>query len=73
MKMSREDILQCLMDSGCDEITAGKVMNKLEDEDTKGAMKLLGSQRKDLLDGVHEKQKCIDCLDYLTWQMKKSW
>jgi hypothetical protein len=69
--MPVEDILQCLADSGCDKAAAAKFMDSLKAEDRNGAMKILEDHRKYLLDTLHGKQKCIDCLDYLIWQIKK--
>ena len=34
-------------------------------------IKMLNRQRNQLLDEIHERQVCIDCLDYLQYQMKK--
>ena len=70
LEMTREDIMQCLYDSRCDEATSRQIMEKLQSEDQRGALKILACHRKELMDNVHEKQKCVDCLDYLAWQMK---
>ena len=32
-------------------------------------LRLLGTQKRALLKTVHESQKCIDCLDYLVYQI----
>lgn len=69
--MTKEDILQCLVDSGCGKESSGKIMRLLEENNAQGAMRLLKVQRRELLDNLHEQQKYIDCLDFLTYQMNK--
>ncbi len=32
---------------------------------------MLAAHRKELLDEVHAKERCISCLDYLVFMMKK--
>ncbi len=34
-------------------------------------LRLLGTQKRALLKTVHESQKCIDCLDYLVYQIER--
>ena len=36
------------------------------------ALKRLAAHRRALLDSLHKEQACIDCLDYLIYQIRKS-
>ena len=69
--MEKEDILQCLTDARCTDKAAEKIMGLLEKDNPKAAMQLMQTQRRALLDQLHDQQKCIDCLDYLTYQMNQ--
>lgn len=68
---SEEAIVQNLEDAGCgfDVITA--FINDMKSGNKSDGLKLLAKHRRLLLDHLHEKQKQIDCLDYLVYQMEK--
>lgn len=66
---SDDAIIQNLKDAGCDMETIEKFMSDLQKEDEKSGLKRLNAHRKKLLDSLHKEQKCIDCLDYLIYQM----
>ncbi len=40
-------------------------------KDLEGECKCIAKKRKKLLDKVHKNEKCISCLDYLTYQIEK--
>lgn len=67
---SIEAIIQNLKDAGCDSDTIEKFMADLQKGKEANSLKLLAVHRKNLLDSLHREQKCIDCLDYLVYQMK---
>lgn len=69
---STESIIQNLEDAGCDCETIEKFMADLQKGKKESSLKRLAAHRKDLLNAMHQKQKCIDCLDYLVYQMKKA-
>lgn len=68
---SSESIIQNLKDAGCDSETIEKFMTDLQKGNEANNLKRLAAHRKKLLDSLHREQKCIDCLDYLVYQMKK--
>ena len=69
---SEQDVVQNLRDAGCSEETIEKFITELKSGREKDGLKRLAAHRKDLLDALHKEQKCIDCLDYLVYQMKKA-
>ncbi len=69
---SREAIIQNLKDAGCDSETIEKFMADLQKGKEANGLKRLAAHRKNLLDSLHREQKCIDCLDYLVYQMKEA-
>ena len=68
---SSESIIQNLKDAGCDSETIEKFMADLQKGKEENSLKRLAVHRKNLLDSLHREQKCIDCLDYLVFQMRK--
>ena len=69
---SSESIIQNLKDAGCDSETIENFMADLQKGKRANGLKRLAVHRKNLLDSLHREQKCIDCLDYLVYQMKKA-
>lgn len=69
---SSESIIQNLKDAGCDSETIKNFMEDLQKGKEASGLKRLAAHRKNLLDSLHREQKCIDCLDYLVYQMKKA-
>ena len=67
-----EAIIQNLKDAGCDSDTIEKFMADLQKGKEANGLKRLAAHRKNLLDSLHREQKCIDCLDYLVYQMKEA-
>ncbi len=67
---SDDAIIQNLKDAGCDMETIENFMSDLQKGDEKSSLKCLNIHRKKLLDSLHKEQKCIDCLDYLVYQMR---
>lgn len=69
---STEAIIQNLKDAGCDYETIENFMADLQKGKEANGLKRLAAHRKNLLDSLHREQKCIDCLDYLVYQMKEA-
>lgn len=59
---------QNLIDAGCDEKTIERFFDCVTMEEQ---LRILGVQRKQLLDNYHNDAKKLDCLDYLVNQLKK--
>lgn len=68
---SSESMIQNLKDAGCDSKTIENFMADLQKGKRANGLKRLAVHRKNLLDSLHREQKCIDCLDYLVYQMKE--
>ena len=64
-----ENIRQNLIDAGCDDEFIEKFAYCICDE--KQCEKMLAAHRRELLNEVHVKERCISCLDYLVFMMKK--
>lgn len=63
---------QALTDAGCSEQLKELCCECYEEHDGKRLEKLLAEHRKALLDNVHKGEAQIDCLDYLTYTLKKN-
>ena len=64
-------IRQNLKDAGCNESQIEEFMEYAGKREMDSGLKLLRQQRNHLLDGLHEKQRMIECLDYLVYQIEK--
>lgn len=64
-------LMQELKEAGLGKQTACAVMEKLESGDMESAMALLDAHREKLLTRFHKSQECIDCVDYLVYQLQK--
>ena len=62
---------QALTDAGCGDALKARCCKCYEDGDWNTLSRLLQNQKNALLDKVHEGQKQIDCIDYLTYSLKK--
>lgn len=62
---------QALSDAGCGDALMSRCCECYEQGEYKELEQLLKTQRAALLEKVHEGQKQIDCLDYLTYSLKK--
>lgn len=64
-----EEIRENLKDAGCTDQETECIVNCLSDNDTLQAQKLIETCRKKCLDSIHENQKNIDRLDYLSYTL----
>lgn len=64
--------LQNLIDAGCDADLIKRFIDLNQEGKRKEQLTLLSEHRGILLNKIHESQKCVDCLDYLLYQIKKS-
>ena len=69
---SREAVIQNLKDAGCTPEMMECIMAHLDEDDMGELLKLLEQHRSCLLSTVHEREKQIDCLDYLVYQIKRN-
>ena len=69
--MNRDELIQNLRDAGCGEETVISFLGFIENGECAKAQKLLTRHRKELLDGIHEGERKIGCLDYLVFQMNR--
>lgn len=69
---SRQAVIQNLQDAGCTQKMVQHIMTQLEEDDFEELSKLLEQHRSCLLNLIHDKEKQIDCLDYLVYQIKRN-
>lgn len=70
--MKEEQLVEGLHQLGCNQ----ELITDLIDLNTKGQtaeqLRLLAGKKKELLQTLHDSQKKIDCLDYLTFHVKEN-
>lgn len=66
-----ELLRQSLSDSGCTKEQIKQCVSWYREGNRETVTVLLRQQKQRLLEQMHRKQKQIDCLDYLTYQMEK--
>ena len=71
MMPGENEIRENLTDAGLSISEAEPILECIRTGDIKGAERLIGMSRKNQLDALHRSQRCIDCLDYLVYQMGK--
>lgn len=69
--MNRDELIRNLRDAGCGEETVSSFLGLFESGESAKAKMLLSRHRKELLDGIHEEERKISCLDYLVFQLSK--
>ena len=69
--MLNKKIMQNLIDAGCDETTI-KQYDLCSEKNNRLKFSILAKHRKNLLNTIHITQKQLDCLDYLTYQLKNN-
>ena len=69
---TEEAIIQNLEDAGCCQETIECFMTDYRDKKTADKLKLLAEHRRKLVENQHKEQKCIDCLDYLVYDIEKT-
>ena len=66
-----EELLSGLKDAGCTKEEIQQFHECFINNNTKKGMKILEECRKDCLQSLHEKQRKIDILDYVIYQLSK--
>ena len=68
--MAPRALLDNLRDAGCDAETAAQFMALEETGALPEQLRLLSAHRRQLLDQLHQAERRIDCLDYLTYRLQ---
>lgn len=68
---TEENIIQNLKDAGCSKRQIEEFMDYAGKHERNSELQLLRQQREILLNGLHERQRMIECLDYLVYQISK--
>lgn len=68
---SNEILRQNLFDSGCSEEIIDECMALADEKEFGRLNSIISAQKKKLLSEIHEKQKRIDCIDYLSYRLSK--
>lgn len=68
---SRQAVMQNLIDAGCSKDMIDDLMKQLAEDDMESLLQMLEKHRACLLSMVHQKEKQIDCVDYLVYQIKR--
>ena len=69
---SRQAVMQNLIDAGCSKDMIDDLMKQLAEDDMESLLQMLEKHLECLLSMVHQKEKQIDCVDYLVYQIKRS-
>lgn len=69
--MTRKKIIENLKDCDCSEEEIADFMKALDEDCECRALDLLEHHREALLEQFHKSGACINCLDYLVFQIKK--
>ena len=64
-------IRQNLKDAGCCREQIDALLKEIKKGNVNQGLKTLSEHRCCLLDTLHKEQRCIDCLDYLVYRIKK--
>lgn len=59
-----------LQDAGCAEPTLSQCLALAERGEARQLLGLLAQHKRSLLDGIHQSERCVDCLDFLVYQIK---
>lgn len=70
MPENRITLQQNLADAGCDENFILRFAVLAKAQNTAEMLKMLATQRQNLLDSVHREERRIYCLDYLVCRLK---
>lgn len=64
------EIRENLLDAGCNEREMKSILRSICSGNMKEAGKQIETCRKKQLERLHESQRCIDCLDYLSYWIR---
>ena len=69
---SENEIRENLTDAGCSRDETESILACIRSGDMKAADRIIAASRKKQLRKLHESQRCIDRLDYLSFQMRST-
>lgn len=69
--MNEKEIKECLIAAGCDDGKADELLSLISNNKRNEAIKKLEQDRECVLDSVHKKEQCINCIDYLIHKLKQ--
>ncbi len=69
---SEEEMIQNMKDAGCDDACIQEFLEEYRQGAKKKCDMVLSRHRRELLDQLHQEQKKIDCLDYLSYQIQRN-
>lgn len=67
----RDTIIQNMKDFGCDEVTIQAFLGCFDRGDRAGQKRILQAYREKIMSDLHEKQKQVDLLDFMVYQLEK--
>lgn len=70
-RFEQNEIRENLSEAGCTESEVTQIIECIACNDLKGANEKITACRKKHLDSLHESQKCIDRLDYLSFHLNR--
>lgn len=71
MEPNTDKMIQNLKAAGCGKTQIASIMAEWNNGHTTQALRLLENHRKALLNRFHKSKECIDCLDYLVFQIEQ--
>lgn len=71
LSKQRNAVISNLKDAGCRQDFIDRFIAFAEQSQTKELFAMLAAHKKALLEAAHENNHRIDCLDYLTYKLKK--
>lgn len=69
--MNENEIKDCLAASGCNDSKIEELLLLITNNKCNEAIKKLEKDRECVLDSVHKKEQCINCIDYLIHKLKQ--
>lgn len=66
----KELLLQNLRDAGCNEAQVQSCMLQMQNWRTRDLLPFLVKHKNDLMREIHSRQKEVDCVDYLLYQIE---
>lgn len=69
--IEKEDLLQNLLDAGCDQTLTGQCLKCMDAASEYKMYTLLQEHRTKILEAIHENQDRLECLDYLLYCLRK--
>lgn len=69
--MEIKEILNCMSDCGCDAVQTEEFLALKENCCTESCIRYLKRHRKQLMDEIHQREKKVECVDYIIRELEK--